>query len=92
MELKKQRCTMPWTTRRVIYGSPWRKAVTEAVGSLMFLGRVLLDMHNWRDADKIHTQAMDISREVLGDQADLTKQCVQAGAYIRPLFGLNLSR
>ena len=59
------------------------KAVKEAVGSLLFLGRVLVDMNNWRDAERIHVQALEIARQALGDEAKETKNCLQAMMNLR---------
>jgi hypothetical protein len=53
------------------------------VGSLLFLGRVLVDMNNWRDAERIHVQALEIARQSLGDEATETKNCLQAMMNLR---------
>lgn len=68
---------------RLSLGPDEPKAVKEAVGSLLFLGRVLVDMNNWRDAERIHVQALEIARQSLGDEATETKNCLQAMMNLR---------
>ena len=68
---------------RLSLGPDEPKAVKEAVGSLLFLGRVLTDMNNWRDAERIHVQALEIARQALGDEAQETKNCLQAMMNLR---------
>ena len=53
-------------------------AVKEATGSLLFLGKVLVDMNAWRDAERVHLQALELAREALGDKVEETQQCLQA--------------
>mmetsp|Transcript_16960 Transcript_16960/g.27199 ORF Transcript_16960/g.27199 Transcript_16960/m.27199 type:complete len:182 (-) Transcript_16960:144-689(-) len=54
------------------------QGVKDATGSLLFLGKVLMDMDNYRDSERVHLQALEISRDVLGDKAEETQQCLQA--------------
>ena len=68
---------------RLSLGPDEPKAVKEAVGSLLFLGRVLVDMNNWRDAERIHVQALEIARQTLGDEAQETRNCLQAMMNLR---------
>ena len=49
----------------------------------MLLGRVLTDMNNWRDAERIHVQALEIARQALGDEAQETRNCLQAMMNLR---------
>ena len=63
---------------RLSLGTKHATAVKEATGSLLFLGRVLVDMNNWRDAERVYLQALELAREALGDKADETQQCLHA--------------
>lgn len=63
---------------RLSLGSKNPKAVKEAIGSLLFLARVLSEMKDWPNAERVHVQAMEIARDALGDSAEETKQCLQS--------------
>ena len=54
------------------------KAIKEAIGSLLFLARVLSELKDWGNAERVHMQALEIARDSLGDGAEETKQCLQS--------------
>ena len=54
------------------------KAIKEAVGSLLFLARVLSELKDWGNAERVHMQALEIAQDLLGDGAEETKQCLQS--------------
>lgn len=64
---------------RLSLGPKNEKAVKEAIGSLLFLARVLV-MHlgEAQMAERVHVQALEIARDALGDEAMETKQCAQS--------------
>lgn len=63
---------------RLSVGMKNEKAVKKATGSLLFLGKVLTDLDNWADAERVHRQALEMARDVLGDSAQETQECIQA--------------
>ena len=64
---------------RLSLGPKHEKAVKEAIGSLLFLARVLvMHMGEARMAERVHVQALQIARDALGEDATETKQCAQS--------------
>jgi len=63
---------------RLSLGPKHPKAIKEAVGSLLFLARVLSELKDWGNAERVHVQALEIARDALGDGAEETKQCLQS--------------
>ena len=63
---------------RLSLGPKHPKAIKEAVGSLLFLARVLAELKDWSNAERVHAQALEIARDALGDGAEETKQCLQS--------------
>jgi tetratricopeptide (TPR) repeat protein len=63
---------------RLSLGPKHPKAIKEAVGSLLFLARVLSELKDFGNAERVHVQALEIARDALGDGAEETKQCLQS--------------
>ena len=63
---------------RLSLGPENTRAIKEAIGSLLFLARVLMEMRNWKDAERVNVQALELSRESLDDKSEETQQCLKS--------------
>jgi tetratricopeptide (TPR) repeat protein len=55
-----------------------RPGAQQGVSSLLFLGRCLFELGQPADAEKVTAQAINIARQVLGDEANETREAINA--------------
>ena len=55
----------------------------EVAGSLLFLGRVLVEKKQFQNSERVTMQALDVSRKAFGDDGEMTKQCMSAMVGLR---------
>ncbi|EEH52161.1 uncharacterized protein MICPUCDRAFT_53435 [Micromonas pusilla CCMP1545] len=68
---------------RASFGPEDKRAAKEVAGSLLFLGRVLVEKKQFQNSERVTMQALDVSRKAFGDDGEMTKQCMSAMVGLR---------
>lgn len=63
---------------RITDGKTTQKGATEAINSLLFLGRCMFELNEFGQAEAVTAQAISLGRQVLGDNAKSTAEAIRA--------------
>lgn len=63
---------------RVVDGKTTQKGASEAISSLLFLGRCLFELGEYQQSETVTAQAISLGRQVLGDNAKPTAEAIRA--------------
>jgi len=72
---------------RVDEGKCTKKGATEAIDSLLFLGRCMFELGEPQQAEQVTAQAISIGRQVLGDDAKETNGAIRAMMELKRQIG-----